>query len=120
MNYHDARDHATEIVSTWKLGPTTQVWTKFLQHEVAHTDIAGRTTRNLRREPHASMDTGTWFSEYLRILRIESFEQPTGPEYTGQPIHPRLGRQIAYTAYHRAGGHMPRKQFMHTLGAVTN
>ena len=120
MNYQDAQDHATEIHSTWKLGPTTQVWTKFIQHECAHTEIAGRATRNLRREPHSSMDTGTWFAEYLRILRTEAAEKPAPTQVIGYAIHPRLGRQIAYTAYYRAGGRMPRQQFMRKLGDLTS
>ena len=120
MNYHDARDLSGEITATWKLGPTTQVWLSFLQHEVLHTDVAKRAIANLRRQPHTSMDTGTLFVEYTRLLKLREVAQPVQLEYTGEPIHPRLGRQIAYSAYHRAGGNMPRRQFMQSLGAVTN
>jgi hypothetical protein len=40
-------------------------------------------------------------------------------DYYFKPIHPRDGRDIAYTSYVNAGGNMPRQQFMRKLGDLT-
>ena len=106
MNYQDAKALAIEITSTWKLGPTTDVWTKFLQHECAHETIAGNTTRNLRREPHSSMDTGTWFNEYLRLVRLngtsnadtthDACEACHGSGWFSYWAHNRRGTTVSY------------------------
>ena len=101
MNYQEALDHATEIHSTWKLGPTTQVWTKFLQHECAHTTIAATTTRNLRREPHSSMDTGTWFNEYQRLLRLNGTTNETHDHDNCEACNGT--NWFSYWAYNRRG-----------------
>jgi len=68
MNEHDAKNLARAIVNTWKLGPDWGTWAHFLTEEVERPEHAIKAVANLRKHDTATMNTGKFWVEYMRLV----------------------------------------------------